>query len=224
MGQRRSGPCQTDRVDSPAVILLALALVIAAFDWWAVARQVKAVEYVCKPAAAVGFLITALAVDPVDHGARLWMVAALVFCLAGDVFLMLPRDAFLAGLGSFAVAQIFFTVSFGLREPTATRALVGLVIVAVGASVLARRFVAALRRVGAGSMVPAILIYVTVISAMVVSAIAGGTAIGIIGAVLFLVSDSLIAEERFVNPRRWQRLTIIVTYHLALTGLVVGLV
>jgi len=71
-------------------------------------------------------------------------------------------------------------------------------------------------------MVPAILLYVTVISAMVVSAIAGGTAIGMVGAVLFLTSDSLIAEQRFVAPRSWQPLAIIVTYHLALAGLVLG--
>lgn len=224
MGRWRSGPCQTERVNGASSILLVLALVIAALDWWAVAHRNPPLEYVCKPAAAVAFLATAWALDPVDDGARLLLVVALVFCLAGDVFLMLPRDAFLAGLGSFAVAQILFTVSFGLREPTPTRTIIGLVIVLLGASILARRFVAALRRGGAGSMVPAILVYVTVISAMVVSAIAGGTVVGIIGAVLFLVSDSLIAEERFVASRPWQRLTIIVTYHLALAGLVVGLV
>ena len=73
-------------------------------------------------------------------------------------------------------------------------------------------------------MIPAILVYVAVISAMVISAIAGGTAMGVAGAVLFMASDSLIAEERFVRSRSWQRLTIIVTYHLALAGLVLGLV
>jgi alkenylglycerophosphocholine hydrolase len=44
-------------------------------------------------------------------------------------------------------------------------------------------------------------VYIAVIAAMAVSAIAGGNAWGIAGALLFLVSDSLIAENRFVAPR-----------------------
>lgn len=207
-----------------AIVLLVVALTLSALDWVAVAHRLRPMEYACKPAAAIVFLLAALALDPVDDGARTWLVVALAFCVAGDVFLMLPRDAFLPGLGSFAVAQILFTVSFTLREPTVTRAIVGLVAVAVGASFLARRFVGALQRSGAGTMVPAILVYVTVISAMVVSAVAGGSPVAIIGAVLFMISDSLIAEERFVRSRPWQRLTIIVTYHAALAGLVLGLV
>lgn len=205
-------------------MLLVLALTVSALDWVAVAFRLRPMEYVCKPTAAVIFLMTALTLDPADEVARAVLVVALVFCVAGDVFLMLPRDAFLPGLGSFAVAQILFTVSFALREPTLTGAIVGVVAVVVGATVLARRFIGALRRSGSGSMVPAILVYVTVISAMVVSAVAGGSPVAIAGAVLFMISDSLIAEERFVSSRRWQRLVIIVTYHMALAGLVLGLV
>lgn len=205
-------------------MLLVLALTVSALDWVAVAFRLRPMEYVCKPTAAVIFLMTALTLDPADEVARAVLVVALVFCVAGDVFLMLPRDAFLPGLGSFAVAQILFTVSFALREPTLTGAIVGVVAVVVGATVLARRFIGALRRSGSGSMVPAILVYVTVISAMVVSAVAGGSPVAIAGAVLFMISDSLIAEERFVTSRRWQRLVIIVTYHMALAGLVLGLV
>jgi hypothetical protein len=61
------------------------------------------------------------------------------------------------------------------------------------------------------------------ISSMATGSTAGGTAIGIAGAFLFLVSDGLIAEQRFVTERRWQPLTIIIIYHLALTGLVLEL-
>ena len=73
------------------------------------------------------------------------------------------------------------------------------------------------------ALVLPVVLYMTVIAAMVVSAIAGGSAFGIAGALLFLASDSLIAEDRFVSPRVWQPVAIIVTYHLALAGLVLGL-
>ena len=121
------------------------------------------------------------------------------------------------------MAQTCFAVSFALQEPTLLRLTIAIIVVAPGAVILTARFAGALARGGNGSMVPAIEFYAVVISAMLVSAIAGGTAVGIVGALLFLTSDSMIAEHRFVAPRRWQPLAIIVTYHLALTGLVLGL-
>ena len=71
-------------------------------------------------------------------------------------------------------------------------------------------------------MIP-VVVYMMVIAAMAVSAIAGGTAIGIAGAIFFLLSDSLIAEHRFVKERSWQPVGIMVTYHAALAGLALGL-
>jgi hypothetical protein len=59
---------------------------------------------------------------------------------------------------------------------------------------------------------------------MVACAIGSGVVVGIVGAGCFFVSDALIAETRFVGPRSWGPLTVIVTYHLALAGLVVSLV
>lgn len=205
-----------------AAAFLAVALVLSALDWLAIARDHKPLEYVCKPVATVAFLATALALDPASDASRLWCCVALVCCLAGDVFLMLPRDAFLPGVGSFTIAQLCLVVSFWLQDPTAIRLVVGVVLVVPPAALIARRIFAALRRGGMGALAPAVGTYIVVITAMVVSAVTGGTAWGIAGAVLFLTSDSLIAEERFVAVRSWQSVTIMVTYHLALAGLVLG--
>ena len=68
------------------------------------------------------------------------------------------------------------------------------------------------------------MVYMIVIAAMATSAIAGATAIGIVGAIFFMLSDSLIAEHRFVKERSWQPVGIMVTYHVALAGLSLGLV
>lgn len=206
-----------------AAALLGVALVLSALDWVAVARRIRPLEYVCKPAAAAAFLATALALHPASDASRSWCCVALGFCIVGDVFLMLPRDAFLPGLAAFAVAQTSFTVSFALQSPTRLRLVIALVLVVPGAAILTRRFVRAVAGGPDGSMVPAVVVYGTVISAMVVSAVAGGTAVGVAGALLFITSDSLIAEHRFASPREWQPFAIIVTYHLALTGIVLGL-
>ncbi|MFM7410725.1 MAG: lysoplasmalogenase family protein [Actinomycetota bacterium] len=48
------------------------------------------------------------------------------------------------------------------------------------------------------------------------------SAVAIAGAVFFMVADSLIAESRFVREQRWHGVGIMVTYHAALAGLVLG--
>ena len=203
--------------------MLGVALVLSAVDWMAVARRLRPLEYACKPAAAAAFLTTAVTLDPASATSRTWCCVALALCLVGDVCLMLPHDAFLPGLAAFAVAQVSFTMSFAFQDPTPLRLMIGLVLVAPCTLILARRVLRVLTTTGDTAMVPPVLLYITVIAVMVVSAITGGTALGIAGAVLFLGSDSLIAEQRFVMPRAWQPVAVMVTYHLALTGLVLGL-
>src|SRR4051812_4164127 len=128
----------------PAAALLGVALALSALDWVAVARRIRPLEYVCKPAAAAAFLATALALDPAHGASRTWCCVALGFCIVGDVFLMLPRDAFLPGLASFAVAQSCFAVSFALQEPTPLRLAIAVALVVPAGMLLTRRFLGAL--------------------------------------------------------------------------------
>ncbi len=178
----------------------------------------------CKPAAALAFLATAIALDPVHADTRAWFCVALVFCVAGDVFLMLPRDAFVPGLASFLVAQLCFAVGFALHIDSAGELVLGIAVVALVAIPLSVRFLRALRAVGRSSLIAPVLAYVGAIGAMVATGIAAGGALAITGAALFFASDALIGETRFVRPRAWGPVAVIVTYHLALAGLVSSLV
>lgn len=92
------------------------------------------------------------------------------------------------------------------------------------AALLATRFLRALVRDERRSLVVPVLAYVAAIGAMVATAIGAGGGAAIAGAALFFVSDALIGETRFVHPRPWGPLAVIVTYHLALAGLVFSLV
>jgi len=203
---------------------LTAAAMLAVVDWVAVARGSVVLEYLSKPIATAALLAMAASLDVIHDASWGWRLAALAFCIAGDVFLMLPRDAFVPGLASFAVAQILFTISFATGETSGSRLVVGVVVAGLAAVVLARRFVGAMRSSGHGELVVPVVVYVVVISAMAVAAIAGGSAVAIAGAVVFMVSDSLIAESRFVRARPWHPVGIMVTYYVALTGLVLGLV
>src|SRR5690606_929983 len=65
-------------VTGSAFLLLALAGVVAAGNWWAVEVGNRPVEYVCKPLTMVLLIAATLALDPTDATARGWFVAALV--------------------------------------------------------------------------------------------------------------------------------------------------
>ena len=204
-------------------VFLVIACAAAVLDWAAVARESALLEYVSKPTTTLALLATALSVDVAHDVTWAWRIAALAFCVLGDVFLMLPRDAFVPGLASFAVAQVLLVISFVSDDVHVGRLVVGLVVTVPVAVLLARRFVSAIRRVGRPELVAPVVVYLVVISAMAVTSIAAGAVVAVVGALLFMLSDSLIAESRFVKERAWHGVGIMVTYHLALAGLVLGL-
>jgi uncharacterized membrane protein YhhN len=203
---------------------LAIAAVFAVGDWIAVGRQNKRLEYLCKPAATAALVVVAATLHAANDDRQAWFVAALVLCLIGDVFLMLPNDRLEPGLVAFLFAHVAFWVGFLLEEADfGTLQLVACAFVAVAIVVLAFRFITALRRRGDRELVVPVIIYMVAIATMVVSAIRSGNGWGIVGAGLFVVSDSLIAETRFVAPRRGGPIAIMVTYHVALVGLAFSL-
>ena len=207
----------------PAIAFLVAALIVAVVDWAAVARDDRRTEYVAKPLTMVLLLGAALSLDPSDGTARAWFVVALVFSLAGDVFLMLPRDRFVPGLASFLVGHVAYIVGLWYLGTSAAGFLVGVVVVGLALPVLGTRIVGAIRRSDDAELVVPVVVYIAVISAMVVAAGASGVALALVAAVAFYVSDALIAWSRFVRDVRHGRLAVMVTYHLAQVGLVVSL-
>ena len=94
-----------------AVTVLAGAAAVAAVA--AEARGAHRALYVFKPlATALLVLLVVAAPAPPSERYRLLVAAGLVFSLAGDVFLMLPADRFLAGLASFLVTHVLYTAAF----------------------------------------------------------------------------------------------------------------
>ncbi|HQY77837.1 MAG TPA: lysoplasmalogenase family protein [Rhodoferax sp.] len=154
------------------------------------------------------------------------LLAALVFSLGGDVFLMLPGDqplwglpTFILGLGSFLVAHLFYIALFcqGQAWFPSKRAL--LLVLGVGAAMYAIVW----GGLGNDTVLKiAVAAYVTVISLMTAQAIGRAVTLGdsasrwvAVGACVFMVSDSLIAINKFVTPVALSSLWILVTYYCA---------
>ena len=205
-------------------MLLALTLVSAVIDWVAVHHGHQVMRYVFKPLTLVLLTATALALDPADPTVRTWFVVALVLSLAGDVFLMLPGDLFVPGLGSFLLAHLAYVVGLVLSGLEPVGIVVGLVVARGG--VRPRREPD--RRGGVRRTEPAlgppVLAYMGVISAMLVCALGTGAPLAIAGAGLFYASDALIGWGRFIEARPGGDLAVMVTYHLGQVLLVLFLI
>ncbi|MFN8542867.1 MAG: lysoplasmalogenase family protein [Candidatus Binatia bacterium] len=192
---------------------LAYFLFFAVVCWIAALRHWRRVEYVAKPATLAALIAyAALAPDT----PRLLLVA-LAASLAGDVFLMLPFDAFAAGLGAFLVAHLAYIATFDAAWTT--RAVWFGALVACTAPANLR----VLRAIPPGALRPAATAYTLVLLLMTASAIASGPRIAAVGALLFLLSDTLLAWDRFVRPWSWAHAAVLVTYHLGQLGLTLGL-
>jgi uncharacterized membrane protein YhhN len=208
-----------------AFAFLAVALVLAAAfgNWAAVANDNKGLEYICKPAVVLLLITLALVIDPRDPTARTWFVVALVCSLAGDVFLMLPRELFVLGLAAFLLAHLAYIVGMLVDGVQLARLLAGVLVVAVGILVLGTQVVRAAQAAEPALTIP-VMVYIGVISAMVVAAIGTGEPLAIAGALLFYCSDALIGWSRFVREYTWAPVVIMITYHLGQLGLVLSLI
>jgi uncharacterized membrane protein YhhN len=206
-----------------AWIALGVAALAALADWYAVARGRPRLEYVAKPVTMVALAVVAMTLDPADPTRRLWFVAAVVFSLAGDVFLMLPRDRFVAGVAAFLVAHLCYLAGLLRGDFSGVGLTVGAVLMAVAILVTGPPLIRALHRRHAELLVP-VVVYMVAISAMVIAAFAFGPLTAAIGALLFAGSDSVLARDRFVHPIARAHLIVMVTYHLGQAGLVISLV
>jgi uncharacterized membrane protein YhhN len=145
-----------------------------------------------------------------------------VWSLAGDVFLMLPQDLFVFGLGSFLLGHLAYIVGMQLDGTERPALLLGIAIVAVAMVLVGRPVIAAVKRKEKALLGP-VVVYMLVISAMVASAFGTTRPLAIAGASLFYASDALIAWNRFIDEKSWGRMAIITTYHLGQILLILSL-
>jgi uncharacterized membrane protein YhhN len=154
--------------------------------------------------------------DTLD-GYALFVVAALIASWAGDLALSFKgQQAFLAGLISFALAHVLYTMGFFARS--------SMDLLSIGASgvVMAMTATAILRWLSPhvpDRLASPVSAYIAIISVMVVTSF--GTSGTLIdpriptAAVLFAISDVLVARQQFVEPGISNRIVGLPVYYAA---------
>jgi uncharacterized membrane protein YhhN len=141
---------------------------------------------------------------------RIGILAALVFSAGGDIFM--EQDDFILGLRFFLIAHICYLVVFWHAiEFNLLRVLLALVIVSatfISASILSPNL---------GELAIAVYFYIGVIAVMSITASLGAKnhPLVILGALAFMLSDSIIAFNRFDAPIEGARYVVMITYYLA---------
>jgi uncharacterized membrane protein YhhN len=198
-------------------LLLSWALVFAVLTVRAYYKGPRLLYLVFRPltmAVIIGLVVEAGKSAPPAY--RIAIGAGLVASLIGDLFMMPRRKQFTAGLVAFLVAQVFYALAFLSGIKTRFAPVPALALLVYGAALFAILY-PGLKRLRAP-----VIVYILAISAMVLAAVERYLIVGSpaalaagAGAVLFLISDSVLAVDRFVKPFRAAQGVILSTYFAA---------
>jgi uncharacterized membrane protein YhhN len=198
----------------PALCITTLTSALIAI--WAKSSARLRLVYAFKPLTTILILLLALQAPAVSLRYKILILLGLLFSLGGDVFLMLPQNRFLSGLISFLLAHLSYIAAFstpqGVRfsswwiAPGTVYALVLLWLL----------------RGKLGSLRRPVLAYILVILTMVGQALERYAAVGTeaalyagVGAVLFVLSDSALALNKFRGRYKPADAAVLGTYYAA---------
>jgi uncharacterized membrane protein YhhN len=174
--------------------------------------QPYAGNFVIKAIPAISLAVLALITVRGITGRLLFV--SLLLCAAGDVALELEAGKyFIVGLGLFLIAQIMFIVTFSRDFKMQKSRIPIIVILAIYALAIAFILTPSLRE-----MAIPVYFYLVVITLMGIFAAlrAARNKFTLYGAVSFIVSDSILAINKFMMPVPAADYLVMITYYLAI--------
>lgn len=152
-----------------------------------------------------------------EPGYRRAIVIGLLLSTCGDVFLMLPGDWFVFGLGSFLCAHIAYLLGLTRRARLFARAWPYLAYALLAGAVLSVLWAHL-----PGELRIPVIVYVAVLAAMAAQAAvvwrcgrSPSTALAALGGAFFVASDATLAIDRFAAPFAAASAVVLATYWIA---------
>ena len=172
----------------------------------------KRYVYFFKPLTMLLIMLVALLEPAISPSYKYLILAGLLFSLAGDVFLMLPSDRFVSGLIAFLIAHLLYIVAFAAKVD-------GLLYWPLIPLVILGGVVYTMIYPSLEEMKIAVLLYVLVILTMAWLAWEWWAQTGqkdaliaFFGAMLFVVSDVILAFNRFRGAVKYYSALNLTTY------------
>ncbi|MDT0557396.1 lysoplasmalogenase [Ichthyenterobacterium sp. W332] len=189
----------------------------------------QSLHYFAKPAIVLSLILFFVkASKSLSKFIKNLTLLALIFSLFGDILLMFVDKSphfFTFGLVSFLIAHIMYIMVF-LKHRNRSMSFIGfmifLLIYAVGLFYLLKD--------GLGDMLVPVIIYMLVILSMSTSAYLRRAKVEnvsyylvLFGAVLFMISDSILALNKFYQTIPMSNFSIMITYALAQYLIILGI-
>ena len=203
--------------------LILVFLVLLAVECWAAALDITALEYFSKPLLMVTLLAYFLSNSTNTDPARSFIAAALCFSWLGDVLLLVEKTysfLFIFGLTAFLAAHAAYVMFFWrIRKRNISKPGLRKFPVVAVFGYMALLFAVLLPNLG--FLWLPVMLYSIVISLMLITCVHAFNfeeqAFGficLIGTILFVVSDSVLAVNRFVTPIKLGPALVMLTYSL----------
>lgn len=192
------------------------ALAIGSAPW---ALNAPVLNFVFKPLATlcvIGYAAGRGARDGAGATARRWVLVGLWLSLGGDVALLWPKEGFLPGLVSFLLAHLAYLVAF-TRQQRFGAWWPGFAAYALVAGLILWRLWPGVP----GALQVPVIAYVLCLASMAAQAAVlwrrgePRGAVLAIGGALFVMSDGLLATNKFAQPLPLASLGILTTYWAA---------
>lgn len=175
------------------------------------------IYYILKPLTTILIVLLALKIGTKSIRPYFQLsIAALVFCLIGDSLLLNP-DFFVFGLVAFLIGHLLFAASFISKVGVSKNIwpLLPLLAFAIGFYIYMYE--------GLGALAMPVAVYIGVIVMMSWQGISmrykqpsWDHDLIAIGVLLFMLSDSILAYNKFVNPLDYSAIYILSTYWAAI--------
>lgn len=209
----------TLRRDVPIVLAAVAAIVGASLD-----GDGRWLHYIAKPLATLSIAAIVWRASPATPGYRRAILLGMGFSCLGDIALMLPLDAFVPGLVAFLLAHVCYIVAFRAGFGAGR----GLLLAAALLALFAGINLAGLWPLLPGELRVPVVVYVVVLALMATLALARAWSRvspapsahttarwAAAGAVLFVISDSVLAWDRFGGGLPVASLCVLSTYYAA---------
>ena len=191
--------------------------------------DLSSLHYVTKPAIVIALLLFFVKHSQTQtRFIKRNTILALVFSWLGDVLLMFVETSphfFTLGLVAFLLAHVMYIRVF-LKHRNPRKSPIAFILIMVLYAVGMFYFL----REGLGSMLVPVLVYMTVILSMSTSAYLRKGMVNsasynwvLMGAFLFMLSDSILALNKFYQPLPYSNISIMLTYALAQYSIVLGI-
>ena len=215
---------KTEKNFSVIFLIIVLAEIICANT-----NSLTMLHYFTKPAILIALIVFYLSQCKNLEAKTKWLTfLALLFSLLGDILLMFDNKSenfFISGLIAFLTAHVMYILVFLKKKKPTKHTAIFVILLLIYALVMFYFL-----KNGLGDLLIPVIVYMAVILSMILTAFLRKESVPkisyylvFVGALFFVISDSILALNKFYKPLPFEGISIMFTYALAQLFIVLGI-